>query len=135
MGLRPLRDVPAEERLPAPELLPIADSQEEAEKRLAEALGFTDERQRIVETPMGSRVIRRELLAHMVEKRSDARERFASYVLPTLQQPFEIWAQATRRREARRIISAISGGQIFIACRRADEPGRLPHMEYDEPKR
>ena len=91
MGLRPLRDVPAEERLPAPELLPIADSQEEAEKRLAEALGFTDERQRIVETPMGSRVIRRELLAHMVEKRPDARERFANYVLPTLIQPFEVW--------------------------------------------
>lgn len=91
MGLRPLRDVPAEERLPAPELLPIADSQEEAEKRLAEALGFTDERQRIVETPMGSRVIRRELLAHMVEKRPDARERFANYVLPTLTQPFEVW--------------------------------------------
>ena len=91
MGLRPLRDVPAAERLPAPELLPVAESQKEAEKRLAEALGFTDERQRIVETPMGSRVIRRELLAHMVEKRSDARERFANYVLPTLQQPFEIW--------------------------------------------
>lgn len=91
MGLRPLRDVPAAERLPAPELLPVADSQNVAEKRLAEALGFTDEHQRIVETPMGSRVIRRELLAHMVEKRSDARERFANYVLPTLQQPFEIW--------------------------------------------
>lgn len=91
MGLRPLRDVPAEERLPAPELLPVAESQEEAEKRLAEALGFTDERQRIVKTPMGSRVIRRELLAHMVEKRADARERFANYVLPTLERPFEVW--------------------------------------------
>ena len=91
MGLRPLRDVPAEERLPAPELLPVAESQEEAEKRRAEALGFTDERQRIVKTPMGSRVIRRELLAHMVEKRADARERFANYVLPTLERPFEVW--------------------------------------------
>ena len=91
MGLRPLRDVPAEERLPAPELLPVAESQEEAEKRLAEALGFTDERQRIVKTPRGSRVIRRELLAHMVEKRADARERFANYVLPTLERPFEVW--------------------------------------------
>lgn len=40
---------------------------------------------------MGSRVIRRELLAHMVEKRPDARERFANYVLPTLTQPFEVW--------------------------------------------
>lgn len=91
MGLRPLRDVPADERLPAPELLPVADSQEAAEKRLAEALGFTDEHQRIVETPVGSRVIRRELLAHMVEKRPDARERFANYVLPTLERPFEVW--------------------------------------------
>ena len=40
---------------------------------------------------MGSRVIRRELLAHMVEKRADARERFANYVLPTLERPFEVW--------------------------------------------
>lgn len=27
----------------------------------------------------------------MVEKRSDARERFANYILPTLEKPFEVW--------------------------------------------
>ena len=91
LELCPLREVPAGERLPAPRLLPKAASQEAAEKQLAEALGFDDEYQKIVETPLGSRVIRRELLAHMVEKRSDARERFANYVLPTLEQPYEVW--------------------------------------------
>lgn len=91
MGLRPLRDVPAEERLPAPELLPRAEDRESAVAQLEKALDLADRFQRIVETPMGSRVIRREMLPHMVAKELDGRERFANYILPTLQTPFEIW--------------------------------------------
>ena len=91
MGLRPLRDVPAGERLPAPELLPRAEDRESAVAQLEKALDLADRFQRIVETPMGSRVIRREMLPHMVAKELDGRERFANYILPTLQNPFEIW--------------------------------------------
>lgn len=49
------------------------------------------EQLKIVDTPIGKRTIWRDLLPHMVEKRTDARERFAHYVLATLQKPHEIW--------------------------------------------
>lgn len=92
IGLPSLRAVFDGERLSAPALLPVAETQEEAERQLAKALGFTEGQDFLtIETPMGTRIIRRELLPHMVEKRADARERFANYVLPTLQQPFEVW--------------------------------------------
>lgn len=92
MGLSSLRDVPAAQRQATPLILPMAPSRAAAEAQLAKALGFAgDERLRTVTTPMGQRTIRRENLAHMVAKQADARERYANYILPTLEQPHEIW--------------------------------------------
>jgi hypothetical protein len=44
-----------------------------------------------------------DLLEHVVEKRADARERYANFILPTLMAPDEVWETAyddntTRRR-------------------------------------
>lgn len=92
MGLPSLRDVPAAQRQPTPPMLPMAPSRAAAEGQLAEALGFVgDERLRTITTPMGQRTIWRDNLAHLVAKEADARERYANYVLPTLEQPHEIW--------------------------------------------
>lgn len=92
LGLPSLRDVPAAQRPQAPVLLPKAATREAAERQLAEALGFkSGEHLRTVTTPLGLRTIWRDKLAHMVAKEPDARERYANYVLPTLQQPYEIW--------------------------------------------
>lgn len=92
LGLRRVKDIPQEERLPAPELLPKAPDRQEAVAQLANALGFTEGMNvLLVKTPLGERLVRRDLLPHMVEKEADGRERFAKYVLPTLQEPFEIW--------------------------------------------
>lgn len=92
LGLRKALDIPAEERLLAPELLPKATDRQQAVKQLAEVLGFTKGIETIlVKTPLGERTIRRDLLPHMVEKEADARERFSNYILPTLKTPFEVW--------------------------------------------
>lgn len=92
LGLPRLRDVAAAERIPAPELLPQASSRQEAAKTLAAALGFTGrERLLTVQTPLGPRTVWRDKLAHMVGKAEDARERYANYVLPTLEKPYEVW--------------------------------------------
>lgn len=92
MGLPSLRDVPAAQRLPTPAMLPMAPTREAAEDQLATALGFAgNERLRTITTPMGQRTIWRDNLAHLVAKESDARERYANYVLPTLEQPYEVW--------------------------------------------
>lgn len=92
LGLVDLSAVPASQRSPSPGLLPEQPTQKDAEEQLARALGFVSGQDYLtVTTPLGERVIRRDLLSHMVEKRTDARERFAKYVLPTLQNPFEVW--------------------------------------------
>ena len=36
-------------------------------------------------------ILHRDYLPHIVEKRADARERFAHYILPSLQDPLEVW--------------------------------------------
>lgn len=92
LGLPDLRHVPTSERLPRPPILKAAESAKEAEALLAATLGFTAEALSVVvATPLGERIILRDKLRHMVEKRDNTRERYAGYVLPTLQQPFEVW--------------------------------------------
>ena len=67
-------------------------------------------------TPVGQVTILEELLAHVVEKRPDARERYAPFVLTTLMSPDEVWATAyddgTRRR---RFIKLFTEGKYDIA--------------------
>jgi len=47
-----------------------------------------------INTPSGVVQILRESLLHIVEKRRDARERYAHYALDTLTGPFEVWKVA-----------------------------------------
>lgn len=47
-----------------------------------------------IDTPSGAVQIQRESLYHIVEKRRDARERYAHYALDTLTGPFEVWRVA-----------------------------------------
>ena len=92
MGLPSLRDVPTDRRQPTPAMLPMAPTRDAAAEQLAKALGFEgDERLRTITTPMGQRTIWRDNLPHLVAKEADARERYANYVLPTLEQPYEVW--------------------------------------------
>ena len=87
----------------APDLLTAAESVEDAVNVLRSALGVPVNGARFVETPAGLVTIFDKLLTHVVEKRLDRRERFGAFVLPTLQQPDEVWETAyddatTRRR-------------------------------------
>lgn len=89
----------------SPERLPPAKTREEAEEQLAAALKLDGEKPRVVETPAGPVVLQRALIRHMVQKERDAREQFAAFILPTLEEPGEIWltayADGYRRRYAR----------------------------------
>ncbi len=61
---------------------------------LRTSLGVPVGDQITVQTPVEAVTIRDSSLLHVVEKRSDQRERFASFVLPTLQRPTEVWRVA-----------------------------------------
>ena len=90
-GLPDLRQAgyPADE---APGLLPGAASHEQAVEFLRTALGVSLGGSRCVATPVGVVTIQDATLAHVVEKRQDQRERYAAFIVPTLERPSEVWA-------------------------------------------
>lgn len=91
LGRPDLRSVPKGERLSDPGVVDRAHDQTSARELLRQALGLQPGQTREVASPLGPVYLREELLQHMVEKRTDARERYAKYVLPTLESPYEIW--------------------------------------------
>lgn len=59
---------------------------------LARAVNVSAENpMRVVNTPVGEVALRYEWLAHIVEKDTDARERYGNFILPTLESPYEVW--------------------------------------------
>jgi hypothetical protein len=92
IGLDDLRNVDDQEKQPEPELLAAADSLEKAAQILAQVLGIDDYNpERMITTPIEEVTATRYRLGHLVEKRGEDRERYAEYLLPTLENPFEIW--------------------------------------------
>jgi SPP1 gp7 family putative phage head morphogenesis protein len=89
---RPDLRAPELPRLPEPDLLPVAPSREAAAELMTNVLIGAGQSYRLVTTPVEDVVIRAELLPHLVEKLDNARERYANFVLPTLQTPLEVWA-------------------------------------------
>ncbi|MDO4769949.1 MAG: PBECR2 nuclease fold domain-containing protein [Brachymonas sp.] len=110
-------------RAEAPEMLPAASSWEAAVSQLRGALGVPVGASRSVYTPVGDVTILDELLPHVVEKRLDARERYANFVIPTLMSPDEIWDTAyddgTQRR---RFIKLFTGSKYDIMVIVRQEP-------------
>ena len=91
LGRPDLRHIPKEERLPDPGVVEAGGTMEEALAIMRKTFGLEPGKTREVKTPLGPVHLRDDLLEHMVEKRSNARERYAAYVLPTLENPFEVY--------------------------------------------
>lgn len=93
VGRPDLRRVTNDARLPDPGLLDRAPTRIAAFEQLAAVLGVSEAAPTIsVNTPIETAIIQLRDLPHMVEKPEDARERYARFILPTLQSPFEVWA-------------------------------------------
>ena len=88
-----IADTPTQLRLPTPALLPRAANADAALAQLESALAIPTNGILMVSTPDGldDVVVRREYLPHIVAKRDHARERYANWILPTLQDPLEVW--------------------------------------------
>lgn len=54
-------------------------------------LGLAGKEWRKVDTPAGPAALRRDMAPHVVSKFDEHRERFANRILPTLQEPDEVW--------------------------------------------
>jgi SPP1 gp7 family putative phage head morphogenesis protein len=122
---RPDLRAPTVTRLPDPGILPAQDSLEAAIQQMNSVL-VPDGVMNVVNTPIEEVAIRPELLEHLVEKRSDARERYANYVLDTLREPFEVWLTAyDDGRYRKRYIGVFSGPSDLLVVLRENTDGSI----------
>ncbi len=101
----------------SPERLPEMKTREAAEKQLAAALKLEGGKPRLVETPVGSVMLQADLVRHMVAKEQDARERYANFVLPTLEEPDEVWLTAYADGYRRRYVRFFRDSNMMIVVR------------------
>ena len=112
-------------RLPDPGVLPTMEGGESALEQMTRAL-IPDGNLNLVRTPIEEVAIRAELLPHTVEKRADARERYANYVLATLRDPFEIWLTAYEDGAYRkRYIGVFKAERDLLVVLRENRDGSL----------
>lgn len=91
-NLKDLRQLSEEFRLVCPGVIDAAENVEDALKIVLDEFGLPGvESSVVLKTFVGDIHVNGENLAHTVEKRADARERYIKYVLKTLQSPFEVW--------------------------------------------
>lgn len=129
---RPDLRAPGIPRLVAPAELPGAGSALEAARLLTEALLGAEQSMRVVTTPVEEVVIRAELLPHMVEKVENARERFANYIIPALQDPFEVWLTPYSDGSYRkRYIALFQGRNDLLIVVRQNRDGSLMWELYN----
>ena len=76
----------------SPPLIERSDTEQGALTSLRNALGIEKGGSARITTPVESITIHDSSLPHVVEKRPEARERFANFILPTLRNPSEVWA-------------------------------------------
>lgn len=126
--MRPdLRKVEDSLKLPAPQLLQSAGSIESAVDVMAMALGISEEYpSRVITTPIEQVTAQYALLRHLVEKRGEDRERYANYLLPSLQDPYEIWRVAYENGEYRnRYIGVFLGAKDTLVSVQVNLGGSL----------
>lgn len=101
----------------SPPRMPAASSREDAEEQLASALKLEGDRPRMVETPVGPVLLQRELIRHMVQKEDSKRERYAAFVLPTLEEPDEVWLTAYADGYRRNYVSFFEDANMAVFVR------------------
>jgi len=110
--------IPASQRLPTPALLNRAASRKEALHVISSVLGISEESPlRVVKTPVGDVAIRHEWISHLVGKDNDARERFANFILPTLESPFEVWLSEYQDGFRHRYIGLFEDAGLLVIAR------------------
>lgn len=122
---RPDLRSPDVRRLPDPGVLPTAEGADAAVGMMRSVL-VPDGVVNIVHTPIEDVAIRPELLPQTVEKRDDARERYANYALATLRDPFEVWLTAYSDGSYRkRYIGVFKAGSDLLVVLRENRDGSL----------
>ena len=89
---------------PAPLRLPHGKDQDAQLKIIEDAVGMKENDIRVVRTPgyLDDVVIRKKQLPHLLEKQH--REEWANYILPTLEDPLEVWLSPVKNNATDKIV-------------------------------
>ena len=89
---------------PAPPRLPPGKDRDAKLEIIEDAVGMPDNGIRMVRPPgrLDDVAIRREYLRHLVGKQ--AREEWANYILPTLEDPLEVWLSPVKLKASGKIV-------------------------------
>ena len=95
---------PADLLLPVPLRLPPAKGQAAQLQVISTAVGMESNGVRVVQTPghLDDVVIRKEHLPHLL--RQQHREEWANYILPTLEDPLEVWLSSVKNNATGKIV-------------------------------
>ena len=89
---------------PAPHRLPRGKDRDEQLKIIGDAVGLDDNGVRLVHPPgrLEDVAIRKEYLRHLVKKQP--REQWANYILPTIEDPLEVWLSPVKLKASDKIV-------------------------------
>jgi hypothetical protein len=91
MGLPDLKTLKQRYASALPEMIEAGIDKYHARDILRAVLGIVNEQTKVIVTPVIDVHIQDWTLLHVVEKREDARERYANAIVPTLTKPLEVW--------------------------------------------
>jgi hypothetical protein len=125
-GRPDLRTVPENMRVTAPSLLKAGKTKDDAIAILASALEMGGKPFITINTIDNDiAILSRETLPHLIEKRQDARERYARYIIPTLQNPYEVYLTEYPDGLRKRYIGLFSGKENLMIIIRMNRDGSL----------
>ncbi|NUQ82949.1 MAG: minor capsid protein [Bacteroidetes bacterium] len=126
IGRPSFRELKKEQFQEQPEILEIADDVELALKVLEKVFGVDDQNPvRVLKSPIEHVAITHEKMKHLVEKRKDSRERYANFVIPTIEHPFEIWAKDFDGEIRRQYLGLFKGEHSFLCSVQINRDGGL----------
>lgn len=117
-GRPKIQDVSRSLLLPAPGMLQMSATREDALNVLAREIGVSESSPlKVVETPIDKVAVHYGMLPHVVESAAAARERYARYLLPTLEKPYEIWLSEYPDGYRQRYIGLFEDKNLLIIAR------------------
>lgn len=124
-NLPSFRDLKKTHSVPAPVMLQAGKDTAEALNIMRGALGLQEGGNLRIQTPTKEIELADWTLFHIVEKRDDRRERYAHFILPTLQSPLEIWTTEYSDGKRERYIKLFQGKYDLLAIVRLNQDGSL----------
>lgn len=123
-----LKKYTAKDYSEAPKILSAGKSKDDAVRKIQAALELSEKQHtRFVSTPVEKVMLHKDYLTKIAQKRSDKRERYANYILPTLENPQEVYVTKYSDGHFRRKYVKLftDKGKTMLAVVRINRDGSL----------